>query len=42
MDAFDLLEAMSVVLRTSLPATVLEPQIRHEIQSRPDSDVAAQ
>ncbi len=24
---------MSVVLRTSLPATPLEPQIRHEIQS---------
>ncbi len=24
---------MSVVLRTSLPATLLEPQIRHEIQS---------
>jgi len=24
---------LSVVLRTSLPATVLEPQIRHEIQS---------
>jgi len=29
----DPLPRLSVVLRTSLPATLLEPQIRHEIQS---------
>ncbi len=29
----DSLPRLSVVLRTSLPATLLEPQIRHEIQS---------
>jgi predicted permease len=29
----DSIKGVSVVLRTSLPATLLEPQIRHEIQS---------